>query len=175
MNNQEKRPSQGRPAITKEKLLVFFTDHLNKVYAAKVHLSRKLPLLANEASFKGIRHAINESVEDIEKQIARMEVIFTLMDEEIADDKCKGMLGLVDDAFDSVLAYKDDAALRDLSLLYYMQNIESIEMASFQILQIAAVKLKNKQVIQLLRENYDEAKADRTLMLLITAKYVSAK
>jgi ferritin-like metal-binding protein YciE len=97
------------------------------------------------------------------------------MDEEITDDNCKGMLGLVDEAFDSVIEYKNDAALRDLSLLYYMQNIESIEMASFQILQIAAVKLKNKQVIQLLRENYDEAKADRTLMLLITAKYMSAK
>jgi ferritin-like metal-binding protein YciE len=175
MDNQEKSPSPNRPAINKEKLLVFFTDHLNKVYAAKVHLLRKLPMLMEEANFKGLRHAIAESIEDIEKQIARMEVIFTLLDEEITVESCRGMLGLVDDAFESIVEYKGDAALSDLSLLYYMQNIESIEMASFQILQIAAVKLKNKQVVQLLRENYDEAKADRTLMLLIAAKYLSAK
>jgi hypothetical protein len=49
-----------------------------------------------------------------------------------------------------------------------------MEMASFQILQIAAVKLKNNQIKQLIRENYDEAKADRTLMLLIAAKYITS-
>jgi len=46
-------------------------------------------------------------------------------------------------------------------------------MASFQVLQMAAVKLKNKQIKQLLKENYDEAKADRTLLLLIAAKYIT--
>jgi ferritin-like metal-binding protein YciE len=56
-----------------------------------------------------------------------------------------------------------------------MQNIESVEMASFQVLEMAAVKLKSKQIKQLIRENYDEAKADRTLLLLITAKYITAK
>jgi hypothetical protein len=50
-----------------------------------------------------------------------------------------------------------------------------MEMASFQVLQMAAVKFKNKQIKQLIKENYDEAKADRTLLLLITAKYITAK
>jgi len=59
-----------------------------------------------------------------------------------------------------------------MSILFYMQNIESVEMASFQVLQIAAVKLRNKLVGQLLKENFDEAKADRTLLLLVTTKYV---
>ena len=40
---------------------------------------------------------------------------------------------------------------------------------------MTAVKLKKKQIKQLIKENYDEAKADRMLLLLITAKYVIAK
>jgi len=46
-------------------------------------------------------------------------------------------------------------------------------MASFQILEMAAVKINNKQIVQLLQENYKEAKADRTLFLLISTKYIS--
>jgi ferritin-like metal-binding protein YciE len=64
--------------------------------------------------------------------------------------------------------------LRDMSILFYLQNIESMEMASFQVLRIAAVKLKNKQIKQLLTENVDEAKESRTLLLLISAKYITS-
>jgi len=46
-------------------------------------------------------------------------------------------------------------------------------MASFQILQMAAVRLKNKHISQRLKENYEEAKADRTLLLLISSKYIT--
>jgi hypothetical protein len=53
-----------------------------------------------------------------------------------------------------------------------MQNIESVEAASFQVLLLAAVKLKNERIKQLLLKNADDAKADRTLFLLITAKYI---
>ena len=50
-----------------------------------------------------------------------------------------------------------------------------MEVSSFQVLQMAAIKLQNKQIKQLIKENYAEAKADRTLLLLITAKYITAK
>jgi hypothetical protein len=59
--------------------------------------------------------------------------------------------------------------LRDMSILFYLQNIESME-----VLRIAAVKLKNKQIKQLLTENVDEAKESRTLLLLISAKYITS-
>jgi hypothetical protein len=40
---------------------------------------------------------------------------------------------------------------------------------------MASVKLKDKQVKKLLKENYSDARADRTLMLMIAAKYIIAK
>jgi ferritin-like metal-binding protein YciE len=157
-----------------KKLKLFFVRHLDKIYAAKTHLVSRLPLIADEAHFSDLRLAIKETVDDVEKQIARMELIYTLLDAEINKGNSSGLFGLVDDAFKDIELHQSEHELRDLSIAFYMHNIESMEMASFQILQMAAVKLKNKQVKQLLKENYDEAKADRTLVLLIAAKYVTS-
>ena len=83
-----------------------------------------------------------------------------------------GLAGLIDDAFEAI-QQQGESELRDLSILFYLQNIESVEIASFQILRMAAVKIKNNQVSQLLKENYEAAKADRILFLLISTKYIT--
>jgi len=156
-----------------KKLELFFINHLNRIYQAKVHLVEWLPKLQDEVYFSDLRYAIRETVEDVEKQIARMEMIYELLDAQISKGSIKGLTGLVDDAFEAIRNQAGEEELRDMSIIFYLQNIESIEMASFQVLQMAAVKFKNKQIKQLLLENYDEAKADRTLLLLIAAKYMT--
>lgn len=172
----EKPPggSAQKISLAKQELKSFFISHLNKIYAAKAHLVSKLPQIANEAHFRDLRHAIIETIEDVEKQMARMEMIFALLDSNIDPGNFSGLAGLVDDAFEDIKLHEKKHELRDMSILFYLHNIESMEMASFQILRIAAVKLKNNQIKQLIQENYDEAKADRTLMLLIAAKYITS-
>lgn len=152
----------------------FFINHLNKIYSAKKHLVSHLPKIADDVHFKDLFLAIRETIEDVEKQMARMEMIYTLLDSNIEAGNFSGLSGLVDDAFRDIELHAENPELRDMSILFYLSNIESMEMASFQILQIAAVKLNNDHIKQLIRENYDEAKADRTLILLIAAKYVTS-
>jgi len=165
----------GGMRLGSTKLKSFFIKHLNIIYAMKVSLVRRLPELSLEVHFKDLYLAIGEAISDIEKQIVRMEMIFELLDEPIEEEDVEPNVSLVDDAFTSIKEYRDEPELQDLAILFYLQNIESIEMSSFQILQMAAVKLKNTQVQQLIKENYDEAKADRTLILLIASKYITAK
>lgn len=157
-----------------EKLKLFFIKHLDRIYGAKLHLVSRLPHLAEEAAFADLTNAILETVSDVEKQIARMEVIYSLLDAEVSKGSIHGLTGMIEDAFEAINEQNGEPELRDLSIIFYLQNIESVEMASFQILQMAAVKLKNKHIDQLLKENYDEAKADRTLLLLISSKYITA-
>lgn len=168
-----KHSSWKKINLGSEKLKVFFIKHLDRIYAAKLHLVSKLPHLLDEVQFADLKHAIRETVEDVEKQIARMEVIYTLLDAEVSKGSIHGLTGMIEDAFEAINEQTGEPELRDLSIIFYLQNIESVEMASFQILQMAAVKLKNKHVSQLLKENYDEAKADRTLLLLISSKYIT--
>jgi ferritin-like metal-binding protein YciE len=161
MKEQSNQSKPGKIVLGTKKIRTYFINNLDKI--------------ADEAHFSDLRHAIQETLEDVEKQLARMDIIYTILDADRAKGNCSGLVGLVDDAFEDIKLHSKEPELRDLSIAFYMQNIESIEMASFQVLEMAAVKLKSKQVKQLIRENYDEAKADRTLLLLITAKYVTSK
>ncbi len=158
--------------IGPDNLRDFFIDHLNRIYSAKVQLVQRLPEIAGLATFTDLRDAILETTEAVRKQIVRMEEIFEVMEIPVPVDYSSAIISLVTEGFTEVRERSDDPVLRDMSILFYMQNIEGVEMASFQVLQIAAVKLRNKLVKKLLKENFDEAKADRTLLLLVTTKYV---
>ncbi|EDM37781.1 hypothetical protein PBAL39_15189 [Pedobacter sp. BAL39] len=174
MNELSDKPNSWKKInLGSEKLKTFFIKHLDRIYGAKLHLVSKLPDLVEEAEFSELKSAIRETVEAVEKQIARMEVIYSLLDAEVSDGSIHGLTGMIQDAFEAIHEQRGEPELRDLSIIFYLQNIESVEMASFQILQMAAVKLKNKHISQLLKENYDEAKADRTLLLLISSKYIT--
>jgi ferritin-like metal-binding protein YciE len=170
----EKSNGSQKIELGSKKLRTFFINHLDKIYSAKAHLVSHLPQLLEETHFSDLSSAIQDTINDVEKQMARMEVIYELLDAHTSYGNYGGLAGLIDDAFEDIKIQKDEPELRDLSVAFYLQNIEYLEMGSFQILQMAAVKLKNKQIQQLLKENYDETKADRTLLLLIAAKYVSS-
>jgi len=172
-NPTKKSASWKKINLGSEKLKDFFTRHLDRIYAAKQHLVSRLPSIENEAAFSDLKMAICETVADVEKQLTRMEIIYSILDAQPATASINGLSGLIQDAFEAISEQQGEPEMRDLSIIFYLQNIASIEMSSFQILQMAAVKLKNKHINQLLKENYDDAKADRTLLLLISSKYIT--
>lgn len=155
------------------RLKTFFIDHLNRIYCAKMHMVGRFPELAEEANFSDLNHAIIETTDDVKRQMLRMDEIYRLLGANHSDASCEGMVAVLEDAFKEIYTLKDESALRDMSILFYMQNIESIEMASFQVLKLMALRLDNPEVSQLITENFDEAKEDRELLLMITDKYIS--
>lgn len=173
----ENKPTEGNAwekiNVSTENLKRFFLSHLDRIYAAKLHLLSKISLIEDKVQFAGLRAAIEETMVDVEKQVARIQMIYTILDAQNRDGSINGLTGLIEDAFLAIEQQQGEAALQDLSIIFYIQNIESVEMASFQMLQMAAVKLDNKTITKLLKENYDEAKAGRTLLLLMSSKYIS--
>jgi ferritin-like metal-binding protein YciE len=161
-------------ALAPDKLKAFFIHHLNLVYCAKCHLVERLPEIMEQVNFTDLRFAIEETMEDVENQIVRMEQVFTLFETSYCMDGCNDMINYIEQAFKQIHLHSTDEALRDMAILYYLQNMESLEMSSFQVLLLIAAGLKNKHVLQLIKENFDEAKEDRALFLTITAKYLSA-
>jgi len=128
--------------------------------------------MAENAHFTDLRFAIEETLEDVSRQIARMEEIFAILDSDYTFEDCNDLINYAEVAFKAVYTQNDDEQLRDMSILYYLQNMEGLEMSSFQVLMLIASRLRNKALTQLLKETYDEAKADRALLLLITTKYL---
>lgn len=160
-------------SLDKEDLIEFFIHHLNKIYSAKTHLLKRLPEILYEAHFSDLEEAIFETIKVVENQRKRMETIYSLMDAERNEGSIGGLTGLIDDSFDEIKSHQNNHELRDMSIMFYMTNIEATEMASFQILQLLAVKIGKEKIKQLIKENFDDAQADKALLLLITSKYLT--
>lgn len=153
-------------------LLDFFLEHLNRIFCAKNQLVEKLPQLRRSAHFRDLEQAIGETVEVVDIQISRMKQIYIMLDSVNRYEHCTGLIGLLDEAFQAIGSQGQNPSFRDLSILYYMQIIESVEVTSFAILMHIADKLQRPDVEQLLRECCDEAKEDRVLLKEISNYYI---
>lgn len=159
--------------LNRHDLTEFFIHHLNKVYSAKTHLLKRLPEILYQVQFEDLEEAIFETIKVVENQRVRMKAIYEMMDAEINEGSINGLKGLIDDSFDEIKMHQGNHELRDMSIMFYMTNIEAMEMASFQVLQLLAVKIGNDEIKKLIKENFDEAQSDKALMLLITTKYLT--
>lgn len=159
----------------KNTLLKFFSGHLDRIYCGKEHLVNSLPALAEHAQFSDLKLAILELQDDVRNQIERMNEIYKILDLTRNDEGCVGMIALLKEMFEGIDSHKGEKPLCDLSLVFYLQNIESIEATSFQMLRLTALKIGNKDVDQLLRESFDEAKEDRGLLLQVSQKFMALK
>lgn len=158
-------------ALSADNLYAFFTTHLNRIYCAKSHLYKNLPEIRVKAHFGDLTHAIAETIDDVENQIGRMDQIFLLLHSSPDFKNCEGMTGLIEDTFTAISSEKHNPQLCDLAILFYLQQIESIETASFGMLKLAVPYMDKKEIRHLLQENFDEATEDLALFRLIAANY----
>ena len=168
----KENPRMPRKVLSDGELRRFFVSHLNRIYCAKSQLVDKLPQLVNHAHFLDLQQAITETIEVVVLQLKRMKAVYVALDAFYQAESCVGLIGILDEAFQSIGAPGDTAGLRDLSILFYMQNIESIETASFKVMMRVANRLGRPDVEQLLRECYDEAREDKVLLVEITENYL---
>lgn len=119
----DKHSSWKKINLGSEKLKLFFIKHLDRIYAAKLHLVSRLPSLIDEVQFADLRNAICETVEDVEKQIARMEVIYTLLDAEVSKGSIHGLTGLIEDAFEAINEQNGEPEMRDPCLSFFIYRI----------------------------------------------------
>ncbi|MDO3645257.1 DUF892 family protein [Mucilaginibacter sp. L3T2-6] len=173
MNKQSHKRRPTALHLNPEQLRGFFLAHLNRIRCAKSHLYERLPELEEQADFKDLKQAISETWEAIGRQIARMDEIYVLLEEEPPKAYADELVEFLENGFSAIFQDRATVKLRDLSIIFYLSLIESIELVSFQILHMAAVDFPGKQIRQLLQKNFDESKADRVLFLQITAVYIN--
>lgn len=173
MKEPVKEENKNKQSLSSEEIMQFFLVHLNKIYCAKLHLAERLPELADQADFGDLEKAIHETRDDIVKQIARIEEIYILLNAEPVINNCDTVIDFVEEGYSAIYEQSFNSKTRDLSILFYMSLIESVEMASFKILQLVSIEFSNMQIKQLLQENFDESKADRELFTQIASKYIN--
>jgi ferritin-like metal-binding protein YciE len=159
-------------STTQEVLQPLFFDTLNRVYCAKSHLAERLSEVVELVNLADLKQAILGTLDELESQLDRMDELYKLLGLSYSFNSCNGIIAIFENAFSSIDLQGDNVVTRDLSILFYLLHVESIELASFQTLEVLSSQLEENRVKQILRENFEEAKADKALMLMIATKYI---
>jgi ferritin-like metal-binding protein YciE len=139
---------------------------LRDLYSAEKQLTRALPKMAKAATSEALKEAFQEHLAVTEKQLERLEEIFTELDKSSRGPKCAAMEGLIEEA--SELMKEDaDPVVLDAGLIAAAQRVEHYEMAGYGCARTFARTLGYDRIADMLQETLDEeGEADETLTKL---------
>jgi len=150
-------------ASAAEGLRELFIDELKDIIYAERALVKALPKMANNASNKKLKKAIEEHVAVTEKQVERLQEVFKILGESDRGKKCDAMEGLIEEG-NSILEETEAGPVRDAAIISASQKIEHYEIASYGTLVAFANTLGEKEVAKLLEETLKEEKKADTLL-----------
>ena len=154
-----------------DKLTIFFTEHLNRIYCAKAHLAERLLEITDNESFKDLNAPIKEAIDETEKQITRMDSLYVQLQKHYSFENCNSLISLLEDEFTTIHQHSDDEVLRDMCTLSYLEYVASIEKNSMQLLQLTAIEKNNGPMIHFLDEHLNNSKTGHSLYNFLIAKY----
>jgi ferritin-like metal-binding protein YciE len=143
-----------------------YITELKDLYDAENRITKALPKMAEASGSQDLRNAFEHHLEQTRRQVERLEQIFQKLDESPKGEKCKGVIGIIDEGEDLMDA---DAppAVRDAALISAAQRVEHYEIASYGTCRTYARRLGYEDHAQLLNETLqEEGEADKKLTSL---------
>lgn len=140
-----------------------FLEELADLYDAEKQLAKALPKMAKAASSPELRQAFESHLGETKNHVARLEEVFSAMDEKPTSKTCPAMQGLIEEGEEIIEEY-DATPVRDAALICAAQKVEHYEIASYGCLCTWAEILDNDRALELLQETMnEEEQADEKL------------
>lgn len=153
-------------------LRTIFIEQLSILYNAKISLTDRLPQLVSQATFKNLKLALEEDLDDTKRQMVALKTIFKLMQESWLTHSCLGMNAVIDEAHKQVTFNQDKHFESDMSILFYMAVIENLQVGASQMLNLMALKLAYQPYAQLVKECLDIVKDNASLFHYVAEEYL---
>lgn len=151
-----------------------YVEQLADLYNAEQQIVKALPDLIDAAQSEQLRSALTEHLELTREHAARIESIFENLDQEIENEKCKGMEGVIKEGSELVENI-DDEDVRDAGIIAAAQRVEHYEMAGYGTARTYASLLGHDDAANLLQKTLSEEKeADQKLSSLAEQLNVEA-
>jgi ferritin-like metal-binding protein YciE len=136
---------------------------LSDLMSAEKQLVKALPKVAEAASSKELREAIEHHLDETRGHVQRLEQVFESLGADVESEHCEAMEGLIGEGEEIVEADGDDAA-KDAALIGAAQRVEHYEIAAYGTARTLAEQLGKDDAAALLQETLDEESAtDQTL------------
>jgi len=143
-------------------LVELLTDHLKDVYDAEKQLTKALPRMARAARDEELAQGFRQHLEQTQEQARRLERVFEQLGMKARGKPCAGMKGLIQEG-QELIEQEEEQAL-DLSLCAAARKVERYEMVAYESLIDTAQKIKQTEVVNLLRQTFqEEAETEKRL------------
>ncbi|OKS87617.1 DUF892 family protein [Mucilaginibacter polytrichastri] len=150
-----------------------FIYYLNKIYDGKLYLNNHLPKVIKKTKLKVLQQALEELMQDVKTQLARMDDIYKMLDTEPIEITDAPIKTIIKDACD-IRNNPDLVIVNDMDIMVHMQLVEHVNIISYRMLRRLASLLNYKEIEQLMVECFDESRDDDKLFLMIADEYLGA-
>ncbi|MGH7481966.1 MAG: ferritin-like domain-containing protein [Longimicrobiales bacterium] len=132
-----------------------YVHELKDLYSAEQQILKALPKMEKAASNPTLRSAFEKHRKVTEKQVERLEKIFSGLEHRPSGQKCKGMEGVLEEGNDVIKEGVADE-VRDAALISAAQRVEHYEIAGYGSARTYANVLGRADDARLLQQTLDE-------------------
>ncbi len=147
-----------------------FEDTLKDIFYAENKILKALPKMAKAAQSGELKAAFEKHEKETERQVARLEKVFRMIDAAPRGKKCEAIEGIIEEGAEIMKEFKGAPAL-DAGLVSAAQAVEHYEIARYGTLKRWAEMMGLDQAVELLDETLEEEKnTDSALTQLADAQ-----
>ena len=148
-----------------------FLEHLNYIYFGKQHLINFFNEAKEIAKLNVLKQAIQEGIEDTESQITQMDEIYAAIAETPSKTSTLSIKAMTLEAYITTIKAGKTSLERDVFILFYLQQIEGIEVTYFKVLKNLAKAIGYSNTF--LDQPFDMAVENKILFETIYKEYIS--
>jgi len=132
-----------------------YVEQLKDLYSAETQLIKALPKMAKAATAPDLAQGFEDHLEQTKGHAARLEEIFTGLDEKPTGKKCKAMEGLIKEGAEAIEENASPAA-KDALLIAAAQRVEHYEIAGYGTVKTYANLMGEEKAARLLEQTLQE-------------------
>jgi len=155
-----------------EKLLKkTFLEHLNYIYFGKQQLIAFFEEVEKIATLNVLKQAIGECTEDTNSQLKQLEDIYIAIEETASKTNTLSIKATMLEAYLAAIRKGRNRLEKDVYILFYLQQIEGIEITYFKVLKNLAKAIGYSN--SFLDQPFDLAVENRILFESIYKEYIN--
>jgi ferritin-like metal-binding protein YciE len=160
-------------ALSDSQLSDFFIDQVNEIFHAEKRIFIAWPRFENAAQVPSLKESFEQYYQQLQKQIIRLEGIFTILDikpDERNPEAIEGLLKETDAIIDKTT---EGSHTRDAAIVVAIQKIGHYKIATYGSLQQLASTLGMEDISNLLGQSLQEEKNSDLLLSGIADKKIN--
>ncbi|WP_428328497.1 DUF892 family protein [Mucilaginibacter sp.] len=148
-----------------------FLEHLNYIYYGKHHLINFFNEVKDIAKLTVLKQALQECIDDTESQIKQMDEVYKAIGENPSQANTLSIKAMTLEAYLVTIKTGKTALEKDVFILFYLQQIEGIEITYFKVLKNLAKSIGYSS--SFLDQPFDLAVENKLFFEQIYKEYIS--